>query len=468
MRPPTAANSVLAGALDIPVSPDGTSLYLTANSDDSISTFARNISIRRADLQRLPRRVRRLERPERRPSGPRQPRSRWRSARTARLWSSRRTSTTPGVFARDRRPLELHRWLVGLQRRRRRHDIAASSSTPAPIQRRRRSASGAPGLASPAGRPSAAAAASPGAGRGRRSGRLSRAGSAPPRAGSENPCWSTMSTSSASVIASLRRRVGVRLAVPQQDARRPLEDPSRPGDAEGEPDEEVVGDEQRGGADHAAGDRVVVADQRVLQGVRGEQQDRQVEHVELAELALAAQPQRDARKRKTSSDRRIFSSTPRWRLKMPWSSEASGTIRPEFAVAPREPGGSRTGWCPCSCAGRPAVIAIRSPDSAMPCSRASVAQSSSSLRIAGPVLGLGRADPEEQVHPADRLEPAGRRRAPGPAGGGRRSAAPCAPSSSGRRSPSARAGSRRRRRPGRRSRRCRARFSSTRVKTISP
>src|SRR5581483_3284486 len=50
---------------------------------------------------------------------------------------------------------------------------------------------------------------------------------------------------------------------------------------------------QRGGADDAAGDRDVVADDRVLQDVGEEEQHDEVEAVELPQLALARQPQRD-------------------------------------------------------------------------------------------------------------------------------------------------------------------------------
>ena len=47
------------------------------------------------------------------------------------------------------------------------------------------------------------------------------------------------------------------------------------------------------GADDAAGDGVVVADDRVLDGVRERQQHDQVERIELSELALAGQSQAD-------------------------------------------------------------------------------------------------------------------------------------------------------------------------------
>jgi len=84
-----------------------------------------------------------------------------------------------------------------------------------------------------------------------------------------------------------------RLAVSEQDTGGPFQEPARPGAAEREADDEIVGDEERPGAEHTTGDRVVVPDQRVLKRVRGEQQHRQIENVDLAELPLAPQPQRD-------------------------------------------------------------------------------------------------------------------------------------------------------------------------------
>ncbi len=54
-----------------------------------------------------------------------------------------------------------------------------------------------------------------------------------------------------------------------------------------------VGDEERHRADPRAGDRVVVADDAVLHGVRDRQQDDEVERAELRELALAREAKRD-------------------------------------------------------------------------------------------------------------------------------------------------------------------------------
>ena len=53
----------------------------------------------------------------------------------------------------------------------------------------------------------------------------------------------------------------------------------------------MVDDEQRCGADQAAGDAIVFADDRVLHRVREGQQHNQIERIELRQLALARQPQ---------------------------------------------------------------------------------------------------------------------------------------------------------------------------------
>ena len=57
------------------------------------------------------------------------------------------------------------------------------------------------------------------------------------------------------------------------------------------PDEDAVHDHQHERADESAGQRVVVADDRVLHGVRQEQQHDEIERVELAEFAFAEQAQ---------------------------------------------------------------------------------------------------------------------------------------------------------------------------------
>ena len=59
------------------------------------------------------------------------------------------------------------------------------------------------------------------------------------------------------------------------------------------PNDDVVDDQQRGGADQAAGDAVVFADDRVLYRVRQREQYDQVERVELRQFALAGEPQAD-------------------------------------------------------------------------------------------------------------------------------------------------------------------------------
>jgi len=62
---------------------------------------------------------------------------------------------------------------------------------------------------------------------------------------------------------------------------------------EGEADERVVGrDEQRSG-EEAAEQRVVVADDRVLDDVRDQEQDDEVERRQLRQLALAGQVDED-------------------------------------------------------------------------------------------------------------------------------------------------------------------------------
>ena len=60
---------------------------------------------------------------------------------------------------------------------------------------------------------------------------------------------------------------------------------------------------------------------------------------------------------------------------------------------------------PSSCSGRPAVIAIRSPELAMPWLPASAAQSSSSAADVVLVVAVHRGDAEEEVQPAHGLDP---------------------------------------------------------------
>ena len=64
-----------------------------------------------------------------------------------------------------------------------------------------------------------------------------------------------------------------------------------------EADHGVVDEQQRRRPDDPAGHRVVVADDRVLDGVRQSQQNDQVERVELRQLALAGQPETDDQER---------------------------------------------------------------------------------------------------------------------------------------------------------------------------
>ena len=60
-----------------------------------------------------------------------------------------------------------------------------------------------------------------------------------------------------------------------------------------EPDDEVIDGQQRRGADDAAGDAVVFADDRVLHGVGQREQHDQVERVELRQFAFAREAQAD-------------------------------------------------------------------------------------------------------------------------------------------------------------------------------
>jgi len=61
--------------------------------------------------------------------------------------------------------------------------------------------------------------------------------------------------------------------------------------------ERGVDDEQHRRADHAADERIVIADDRVLHGVRQQEQHDEIERVELRQFALARQPQPDEEKR---------------------------------------------------------------------------------------------------------------------------------------------------------------------------
>jgi len=81
-------------------------------------------------------------------------------------------------------------------------------------------------------------------------------------------------------------------AVLEQHPRRALEDPARAAAPEHHAHERVIGEEQRRRPDDPADERVVGADHRVLQRVRGQEQHGEVQHVDLPELALAAEPQR--------------------------------------------------------------------------------------------------------------------------------------------------------------------------------
>ena len=60
---------------------------------------------------------------------------------------------------------------------------------------------------------------------------------------------------------------------------------------EEEADDEVVHHQQRDGTDQPSGDRVVVADDRVLHRVRQREQHDEVERVELRQLAFAEDAQ---------------------------------------------------------------------------------------------------------------------------------------------------------------------------------
>jgi hypothetical protein len=86
------------------------------------------------------------------------------------------------------------------------------------------------------------------------------------------------------------------LAVGEERRGRSLQYGSRALAAVGQANEEVVGGKQHRGADDAADQRVVVSDHRVLQRIRDEQQDNHVEYVELADLPLAGQTQREDQK----------------------------------------------------------------------------------------------------------------------------------------------------------------------------
>ena len=59
----------------------------------------------------------------------------------------------------------------------------------------------------------------------------------------------------------------------------------------------VVDRQQRRGADQPAGDRVVLADDRVLHRVRNRQQHDEIERIELRQLALPGEPQHHDEKR---------------------------------------------------------------------------------------------------------------------------------------------------------------------------
>jgi hypothetical protein len=82
------------------------------------------------------------------------------------------------------------------------------------------------------------------------------------------------------------------VAVLEQHRRRSLEDSARPAAPEHDAHEHVIGGEQRRRPDDAAHERVVGPDHRVLERVGDEKEHREVEHVDLPELALAPEPQR--------------------------------------------------------------------------------------------------------------------------------------------------------------------------------
>src|SRR5437879_8987038 len=64
-----------------------------------------------------------------------------------------------------------------------------------------------------------------------------------------------------------------------------------------ESDDKVVGNEQGSGADKAAQDAVVFANDGVLYGVRERQQNDQIEWIELDEFTFSREPQADHQER---------------------------------------------------------------------------------------------------------------------------------------------------------------------------
>jgi hypothetical protein len=77
----------------------------------------------------------------------------------------------------------------------------------------------------------------------------------------------------------------------------PFEELVEPAVPEQEPDHGVVHRQESERANQAAGERVVVADDRVLHGIRKREQHHQVERVQLRQFALAEDPQDDHQKK---------------------------------------------------------------------------------------------------------------------------------------------------------------------------
>ena len=108
-----------------------------------------------------------------------------------------------------------------------------------------------------------------------------------------NPCRLAAASSSCDGDAFGAQAVVEHRPVAHQHVGVALDETLHPRMREHEADDHVVEDQQCRGADHAAEQRVVGADDGVLHGVRDREQDDQVEGVQLRQFPLAGQPQAD-------------------------------------------------------------------------------------------------------------------------------------------------------------------------------
>ena len=83
----------------------------------------------------------------------------------------------------------------------------------------------------------------------------------------------------------------IRLSIAHQHGGPSFQQPCQPPRAEQYPHYQPVDGQQAEGADHSAGNRVVVADNGVLHRVRQREQNNQVKRIQLRQLALTKDAQ---------------------------------------------------------------------------------------------------------------------------------------------------------------------------------